>query len=218
MKLQLDVSAHLLPAAHVLLSAPSEAAEVRPSPSRVFLNCVRTVSPEGAPDGEGNPAGHEPAAPAGKGGGRERGYGVLCDSWCPGGAGLRLDRTGGGEGAWPCHCHRYGCTGGLCHLPCLINVPESVTDTGTRGLPLEKWSLFSLLGLRVGRQHDELLGDNPLDCLPSVSQGHLSRVVHGRSCIGLENLLVSAPIRQKLGLHSASKMSLFLYHLAFCCN
>lgn len=112
----------------MLLLELSEAAEGRPSPSRVFLNNVRTVSQEGAPDGEGNSAGHDPAATASKGGGRERGCSFLCDSWCPGSAGLRRDRMRGEEGERP-H-HRHGCTGGLSHLPGMANVPESTMDTG----------------------------------------------------------------------------------------
>lgn len=59
------------------------------SPSPVFLNNGCTVSQEGAPDGEGDSAGHDPAAPASKGGGRKGGCSFLCDSWCPGSTGLR---------------------------------------------------------------------------------------------------------------------------------
>lgn len=80
----------------MLLLDPSEAAEGRPSPSHVCLNNVLTVSQEGAPDGEGNSAGHDPAAPASKGRRRKRGCSFLCDSWCPGSTGLRHDRMGEG--------------------------------------------------------------------------------------------------------------------------
>lgn len=56
-------------------------------------------------------------------------------------------------------------------------------------------------------------GDDLLDLLPSVSQRTFPVLLMGASYPGLENLLVSAPIRQRLGLNSARKMSLFLYHL-----
>lgn len=50
------------------------------------------------------------------------------------------------------------------------------------------------------------------------ARGTFPKSFIGESCTELENLLVSVPIRQKLGLNSARKMSLFLYHLACCCN
>lgn len=204
------------PPAHVFLLAPSEAAEVRPSPSRVFLNRACTVSQEGAPDGEGNSAGHEPAAPAGKGGGRERGYGILCDSWRPGGAGLRWDRMGGGGG-------RVATSSSLIWMhgrPLSPPRPDQRARLcyGHRDPRTPHREVVPLFCPRAESGETALLGDGPPDCLSRVTQGHFSRVVHGRSCIGLENLPISAPIRQKLGLNSASKMSLFLYHLAFCCN
>lgn len=57
-----------------------------------------TVSPGGAPDGEGNTAGHDPAAPANKGD-RRRGHSFPFHSWCSGGTGLRCELgVGAGEG------------------------------------------------------------------------------------------------------------------------
>lgn len=57
-----------------------------------------TVSPGGAPDGEGNTAGHDPAAPANKGD-RRRGHSFPFHSWCSGGTGLRCELgVGAGKG------------------------------------------------------------------------------------------------------------------------
>lgn len=59
---------------------------------------MSTVSPGGAPDGEGNTAGHDPAAPANKGG-RRRGLRFLFNSWGSGSRGLRCEcRAGAGQG------------------------------------------------------------------------------------------------------------------------
>lgn len=125
LKPQLEGSAHLLPAGMWLLPDPREAAEGRLSPSPVFLNNVRTVSQEGAPDGEGNSAGHDPAAPTSKGGGREGGCSFLWDSWCPGSTGLRRHRMG--EGGWVTASSPWVLRG-LSHLLCITNVPETITE------------------------------------------------------------------------------------------
>lgn len=75
--------------------------------------------------------------------------------------------------------HRHGCTGGLSHLPGMASVPESITDTGPRGLPAPRVPLCAPGAESRETAHWNMEGDNLLDFLPSVSQRHISRVAHG---------------------------------------
>lgn len=202
--------------AHTLLFDPWEAAEGRPSPARVFLDNVRTVSQEGAPDGEGDSAGHDPAAPASEGGWRKRGPGFLCDSWCPGSAGLRRDSMGDGGGVATSSIQTR-------RRPLSLPLRDPCAwihrgDRTWRG-PCRDVAPVGSPGAEIGEApHGCTGGDDLLNFPPSVGQRHLSRVPTGASCTVLERLLVSAPTRQKLGANPARKVSPLLYRLALCCN
>ena len=94
MELPFKVSVHLFSQAGLLSYKPSGGCR-KLGPLLVCSLTMSTVSPGGAPDGEGNTAGHDPAAPANKGG--RRGLSFLSDSWCSGNRGLRCE-CGGGRG------------------------------------------------------------------------------------------------------------------------
>jgi hypothetical protein len=93
-ELPFKVSVHLFSQAGLLSYKPSGGCR-KLGPLLVCSLTMSTVSPGGAPDGEGNTAGHDPAAPANKGG--RRGLSFLSDSWCSGNRGLRCE-CGGGRG------------------------------------------------------------------------------------------------------------------------
>ena len=175
---------------HVALPRSLGGCRGRPSPSRVFLNNMRTVSQGGAPDGEGNSPGHGPAAPASKGGGGEGGCSFLCDSWHPGSTVLRPDRMGG---EWLCHQHE--CWG---PLPFLLHNQCAWTHYGDAqpGCPAKGWS--SLLGLSSGEFADwNMQGrGSSADFLLSVWDTFTVSLTRA-SCRGLEkNLSITDPIRQ----------------------
>lgn len=183
--------------AGMLLLDPSEAAEGHPSPSHVFLNNVFTVSQEGAPDGEGNSAGHDPAAPASKGGRRKRGCSFLCDSWCPGSTGLRHDRMG--EGGWVTTSSIWMLRGLL--SPPLRNQCAWINygDTELRGLSVERWITFALLRLRWEVCTLDHGGGTGLLNLPlNVSQRHLDCVINRSILHRTWKAFHLSPIREKL--------------------
>lgn len=161
---------------HVALSRSLGGCRGRPSPSRVFLNNVRTVSQGGAPDGEGNSPGHGPAAPASKGGGGEGGCSFLCDSWRPGSTVLRPDRT---EGEWPCYQHEcWGPLPSLLHNQCAwTHYGDVQPGCPAEGGPLSwAWVQGSL---QIGICRAAGAGGGRLICwFPSVSLRHFYCVIN----------------------------------------